>query len=132
MLARYSPSVLVFWRWLFASGFLCAAVLAEGTPIDWQTVLSPRALASFFLLATVAGVAAMAIYYTGLRRMPAHIVTFIELLYPLFAVFFNFIFWSITPSTMQLAGGFILALAIALLVMVYYKFDSSQQESSQS
>lgn len=112
------PLVAVFWRWAAAS-FGLALALALNTQESFQP-LSAAVSAGWPLLylALVAGVLPMGIYYVGLRRIPASLATFLELIYPLGGIFLTVAFSDQPVSLLQLAGGCTLVIVLAFLAWI--------------
>jgi drug/metabolite transporter (DMT)-like permease len=67
------------------------------------------------VIALVPGLAAMLLYYRGLRETPASVATFAELAWPASAVVLNYVFLGATISRPELVGAIILWVTIAQL-----------------
>jgi len=63
-------------------------------------------------MALVPGLGAMLLYYAGMKRTPALVVTFVELLFPVGAVILNWIFLDSPLSMFQVAAAAALLLAV--------------------
>lgn len=118
--ARYNSTTILFWRWSFAIlGMLVAQALRSDAPaVEWGAYLEKDRLLSLLYLGVVTQSVAYWFYYQGLRKVPASVATFLELLYPLGAVILfagssNFTF-------LQAFGAVNLALALTLLLAMEY------------
>ncbi len=120
LLSRYSNSVVLIWRWGIAFATLGLLVAIRGVPLPWEQIFSMSVMLPLLYLGVVAQTVAFWIYYVGLRRLPASLATFIELLYPLVGMFIP-IFASGRPATpIQGFAGLTLLVAIGLLLGVEY------------
>jgi drug/metabolite transporter (DMT)-like permease len=87
----------------------------------WHSALGPPAGAPgadwvrLPLIALLPGLAAMLLYYRGLRTTPASVATFAELAFPATAVVVNYVFLDATVTGMQLVGFVVLWATIAQL-----------------
>jgi drug/metabolite transporter, DME family len=70
------------------------------------------------LLALVPGLAALLLYYRGLRSTPASVATLAELAFPLSAVTLNYLFFGTVLSGTQWVGVVLLAGTIVTMTMV--------------
>lgn len=77
------------------------------TPVQWGILL---------LITCTTGLLALGIYYYGLKKIPAHIATIIELLFPFSAVIIDFVYFKNPLSFTQIIGGLILLFAIINIV----------------
>lgn len=90
----------------FIAGLGQTASLTAVTPVQWQFI-------GIITLST--GFVALAIYYFGLKRVPASRSAILELTWPLSALVTGYLFLhqSLTPS--QLAGAAVLLIAVILI-----------------
>lgn len=110
VLAHLSFATLAAVRFAVALPALAviSALLGFGVP-------GPAQMPSLVLLALVAGLAGMLIYYRGLRDTPAAVATLCELSFPVTAIAVNFVFLGATVTLNQIAGVVLLWSAIALM-----------------
>lgn len=109
-----APDVLTGLRFTCALPLLAVVAATQGalappaaaTSTDWLRLV---------LLALVAGLVGMLLYYRGLRRTPASIATFAELAFPASALVLNAIVLGATVDGVQLLGFAILWVTIASL-----------------
>jgi drug/metabolite transporter (DMT)-like permease len=120
LLNRYPNSVVLLWRWGIAFVFLGAVVFANGVPLPWHRIFSRDVLLPLLYLGVVAQTVAYWVYYVGLRRLPASITTFIELLYPLVGMFLALGDNGQGVTPLQLFAALTLVIAISLLLGVEY------------
>jgi drug/metabolite transporter, DME family len=80
--------------------------------------LTGQDLVGIVLLALVPGLAALLLYYRGLRSTPASAATLAELAFPLSAVTLNYLFFGTVLSGTQWAGVVLLAGTIVTMTMV--------------
>jgi drug/metabolite transporter (DMT)-like permease len=83
--------------------------IANASGRDWLFV---------FIIAILAGLVSLFIYYKGLQTTKASIATLCELAFPVSAVVVNWIFLEATLSWMQIVGSLILVVAILQLSWV--------------
>lgn len=81
--------------------------LTQINQAQWGTLL---------LITFTTGLLALGIYYYGLKRIPAHVATIIELLFPLSAVVIDFVYFKNPLSLTQIFGGILLLFAIVNIV----------------
>ncbi len=116
LLKRHSPEVVVFWRWLVAVISFGGVLIFRGKGLDTTVIQTPGGLFTVVYLGAFAGVGAMTVYYYGLRRIPASLGTFVELLYPLGGIFLPAFYFGNPLSPIQVLGGFTLIVALVLLI----------------
>jgi DME family drug/metabolite transporter len=115
VLQGVSPSIATFWRFCFGLVTLATLQLASGSRVPLEALHDTRILEALLYMAVVPGVVAMLAYYEGLKRTPASVTTFIELIFPVGAVALNTIFLHTTLEPVQLAAGGILLFAVTML-----------------
>ncbi len=120
LLARYHNSVVLFWRWAIAFVFLGGVIAVKGVSLPWSRILSTDILLPLLYLGIVAQTTAYWIYYVGLRKLPASLATFIELLYPLAGMFIPIIAKGQSVTPLQGFASITLLIAISLLLGVEY------------
>lgn len=76
------------------------------------TTLSQTQWLTLLAIALSTGMVALAIYYYGLKRTPAHISAICELTWPISAVVIDYVYFHKTLSTTQILGALILAAVI--------------------
>ncbi|MGZ3661302.1 MAG: EamA family transporter, partial [Bdellovibrionota bacterium] len=126
LLETFSPSSVVFMRWLLSLAGLSAVLAYHRIPIDFAPFLS---LGSFFALLTHSVIFALLplwIFYRGLRLLPASLTTFIELACPLALVFLPAIFEHKTIHQIQWLGGISVVVGVLLLLRLELEFVSRQ------
>lgn len=94
--------------------------LTSVTPTQWGMLL---------LITCTTGLFALGIYYYGLKRIPAHVSTIIELLFPLSAVVIDYVYFKNPLSLTQIFGGLLLIFSIVNIVRL--KESSQPQTHSQ-
>lgn len=99
----------------FAIGLPASALLLALTAGSGGFVLPARAVPALVLLALIPGLAALLIYYRGLRDTPASSATLAELGFPLSAIVVNRIAFGTTLTPTQWAG--VILLSATLVVM---------------
>lgn len=111
VLSTVPPMVVTYWRFVF--GFLALTVMLASTGgFQFAPLLDPEFTGSFLYVALIPGLLAMIIYYQGMMRAPASTTTFMELLFPITAVFLNTIFLKIPLTPVQGAAALVLLFAI--------------------
>lgn len=124
MLRTLSPEKAVFWRWIMATlamGFVVAFGWFGPNTVAikdvFKLVSSHEVFMPSLYLGTVAGSYAMFFYYIGLRKTPASVTTFIELLYPLMGAVFSVVFLHAPMTLLQGGAAFLLLLSVALIAI---------------
>jgi probable blue pigment (indigoidine) exporter len=120
LLKRYPNSVVLIWRWAIAFVFLGFLVAARHVPLPWHRIFTGEVFWPLLYLGVVAQTLAYWIYYVGLRRLPASLTTFIELLYPLVGMFLALGESGQGVTTLQVFAALTLVVAISLLLGVEY------------
>ncbi len=110
------PDTLTGLRFVVAVPLLAVIAASQGAlapattaPVDWLRLV---------LLAVVAGLIGMLLYYRGLRTTPASLATFAEMAFPASALVINYVVLGATIDAVQLLGFAILWATIALLHFV--------------
>ena len=111
VLGRYLVPYLSFasltsLRIVAALPLLTFLILLPGqAPSGWPT---SRQAATLLWLALVPGLAALLIYYRGLRHTPASLAAIAELCFPTTTVLLNWVFLGMRMTVLQLAGFFLI------------------------
>jgi drug/metabolite transporter (DMT)-like permease len=114
--ARVAPAQLAGLR--FICGLPVAAVLLVAlAPADGLTQAGRDDVVPIVLLALVPGLAALLLYYRGLRRTPASAATLAELAFPVTALVVNAIAFGTVLTATQLAGAALLAATVVALTV---------------
>jgi len=95
-------------RFLFTSilAFGMVFIMGQQKSLSAPTISQ---LGRFLLIAVSTGMVSVAIYYRGLKKVPANVSTILELVYPLLAVFIDAtLYKSFLAPTQYLAGGVLL------------------------
>ena len=95
-------------RFLFTSilAFGMVFIMGQSKSLSSPTISQ---LGRFLLIAVSTGMVSVAIYYRGLKKVPANVSTILELVYPLLAVFIDAtLYKSFLAPTQYLAGGVLL------------------------
>lgn len=110
------PDTLTGLRFVVALPLLAVIAATQGAlapattaPVDWLRLV---------LLAVIAGLIGMLLYYRGLRTTPASLATFAEMAFPASALVINYLVLGTTIGVVQLLGFVILWATIALLHFV--------------
>ncbi len=93
----------------FALGIV--ALVLTGT-LGTLTMATPGQFAKFILIALSTGLVALYIYYKGLQKTPVSISTFLELTFPLLAIFIDAVFYHTVLSPSQFVAAAVLLFAI--------------------
>jgi drug/metabolite transporter (DMT)-like permease len=113
ILRTVPANVLTFWRYVF--GFLVLIPMI-GPPSDepyyWHLVQNPTTYHSLLYMGLIPGLLAMLCYYQGMKRTPATITTFMELLFPVSAVALNTLFLHAPLTTRQVAAACVLLYSV--------------------
>ena len=111
--AHLEPSQVTALR--FAIGLPASAVIVLITEGSGGFAVSGGDAFPLLLLALIPGLAAISIYYRGLKTTPASLATLGELAFPLSAISLNFMFFGTTITATQWVG--VIALAAILITM---------------
>jgi drug/metabolite transporter (DMT)-like permease len=113
LLGSVKPVIVTFWR--FAFGALALLILALAGGVSFSRLLlftEPENLKAIGYIALVSGLAAMGLYYSGLKRTSATIATLMELLFPVTAVLINTVFLGAPLKPVQILAGLILIFSV--------------------
>ena len=88
VVGKLPPTLVTYWRFFFGLITL-GALLLVSQPVGGLPFGNPEVLRSLLYLALVPGLAALILYYQGMRRTAATTTTFMELLFPVGAVAIN-------------------------------------------
>ena len=89
-------------------------------PFVWMTptlisAVEMSVLQKVAMLALISGLIGMYFYYQGLKRIPAHWATLAEMLFPVSAIFINWLFLNVGMTHVQLLGAGTLVLASTMV-----------------
>ena len=110
----------LFFLFLIQAWYGRLGEIGSATGKDWLYV---------FIIAVLAGLVSLFIYYRGLKNTKASIATLAELAFPLSAVVVNWIFLDAKLELGQIAGGLILLYAITKLSLVNTFSNSRELEN---
>lgn len=108
------PMVATFWRYALGLGTLggMMALVREPLPVAELLADGARAGRALAYMALLSGLAAMIAYYQGLKRTPASVATFVELIFPVSAVAINTVVLDSPLTPVQIAAGGVLLVAV--------------------
>ena len=101
-----------FWRFAFGLLTLGLILVLQPNPVDVRALLNPSLRANLAYMALVPGLAAMLIYYAGMRRTSAGATTLAELAFPVGAVIINARFLGLPLDPIQVGAGIVLLFAV--------------------
>ena len=113
MLDQTSTTIATFWRYGFGLGMLGVLLASQSSPVAFTDALQTDTLKLLAYMAAIPGVLAMLLYYAGLRRTPASVATFVELVFPVTAVLLNTYFLNTPLTTTELVAGAVLLVAVS-------------------
>lgn len=111
ILNRYSFTTATFFRYGFTSVIMLVVVIVMGTYGDIYNT-TPFNWLIFFIIAVTTGSGAIFLYYFGLTRIKAIIATICELLFPISAIIFDYIFNDAKLSVVQWISAGVMIFAI--------------------
>lgn len=114
ILLNHNFVTATFFRYGFTSLLLLIFVLATGKTSQFELTTDMNWV-YFIIIGLTTGSGAIFIYYYGLRRVKAIVATISELLFPVSAILFDYIFNGNVLSPVQLASAVIMVLAIIKL-----------------
>jgi drug/metabolite transporter (DMT)-like permease len=103
-----------FFRYGFTSMLLLVYVLIAGTYQEFY-VTTQTNWVFFLIIGITTGSGAIFIYYYGLRRVKAIVATISELLFPISAILFDYLFNDSLLSPVQLVSALVMVLSIIKL-----------------
>jgi len=113
----FSRNELMVGRFFTAFLFLLPFVMSGQEELS----MSVDHLSRIFLMAFISGMVAMALYYQGIKQIPAKLCALAETSFPLWAVILNWIFLPGKELTaLQLAGGLLLILGATVIQVKKY------------
>lgn len=115
LLGKMTFTELAAARFVFAIPFLLAMLMIQGGSILRATELTLSSWTSMILLSFLPGLAAMLLYYRGLRETKASYATVAELFFPATAVFLNWIFLGQGISAIQVLGAGLIYATVLIL-----------------
>ena len=117
LLRDFQPLTVLFFRWSMAMTFTGAYTYFSSAPFPVSEVFEPVFFGRLVALALIPGVLGFFFYYRGLARLPASLVTFIELIYPIIGIFLPIITMHAGVSAIQVFGASTILLSVLLLVV---------------
>lgn len=121
LLGKLSFEVTTFWRFTIGLLALLILLLAVRSPIPIEALRQTETWKSLLYIGIFPGLAAMLIYYAGLKKTPASVTTLVELLFPIAAVILNAIFLKVRLDLNQMAAGALLLFAITRISLAQEK-----------
>ncbi|WP_166739300.1 DMT family transporter [Psychromonas algicola] len=79
------------------------------------TTIEISILQKILILAVMSGLVGMYFYYQGLKRIPAHWATLAEMLFPVAAIFINWLFLNVEITQIQMIGAATLVVASTMV-----------------
>ncbi|MGB5445758.1 MAG: DMT family transporter [Psychromonas sp.] len=79
------------------------------------TTIELSILQKILILAVMSGLIGMYFYYQGLKRIPAHWATLVEMLFPVAAIFVNWLFLNVEITQIQILGAVTLVIASTMV-----------------
>lgn len=116
-----SVLTLVGLRWFFAFIVSSIILLAEGETIPTQTLLQGDIAYRFLFISVIAGLFSMNMYYSGLKKITAGKVSFIEISYAAFGMIFSAIYTFESLTFFQFIGA---ASFFAFFALFLFRQDS--------
>jgi drug/metabolite transporter (DMT)-like permease len=98
----------------FSFGLVGMLPFAFMTP-SLITSIEVDTLQKIAILAFISGLIGMYCYYQGLKRIPAHWATLAEMLFPVAAIFINWLFLNVGMTQVQLLGAVTLIIASTMV-----------------
>lgn len=114
LLGRLTAMESTFYRFLFTVCLALPVLLVFGYGHSILTV-TPHELALFALIAVSTGMAALLIYYRGLRTTPVHISTILELTFPFVAILIDMKLYHTVLSATQWIAACVLVFSIYMI-----------------
>ncbi|HZK07338.1 MAG TPA: DMT family transporter [Bacteroidales bacterium] len=111
ILNRYNFTTVTFFRYGFTSVIMLLVVIIMGTYSDIYNT-TPLNWLIFFIIAITTGSGAIFLYYFGLKRIKAIIAIICELLFPISAIIFDYIFNDSILSAVQWISAAVMIFAI--------------------
>jgi drug/metabolite transporter (DMT)-like permease len=96
---------------ILAGRFLFGLIVLLGVSVsqpDLITKLPTSDLGWIVIMALLSGLVGMWLYYLGLKSVPAHLATLVEMIFPIFAALINWAFLNMSLNRYQMVGGAIL------------------------
>ena len=103
-----------FFRYGFTTVLMLIYILIFGNYVDFQ-VTTPENWLFFIIIGVTTGSGAIFIYYYGLKRVKAIIATISELLFPISAIFFDYLVNGSVLSPVQLVSAAVMVFSIIKL-----------------
>ena len=114
LLHNHNFITATFFRYGFTSLILLVYVLISGSFAQFE-ITTPTNWIYFVIIGLTTGSGAIFIYYYGLRRVKAIVATISELLFPVSAILFDYLFNGSMLSPVQLLSAVIMVFAIIKL-----------------
>ena len=114
LLHNHNFITATFFRYGFTSLILLVYVLISGSFAQFE-ITTPTNWIYFVIIGLTTGSGAIFIYYYGLRRVKAIVATISELLFPVSAILFDYLYYGSMLSPVQLISAVIMVFAIIKL-----------------
>ena len=114
VLQKYEYQTVTYFRFGLTSIIMLAYVALIGVFLEFAKVTAQNWMI-FIIIAFTTGSGAIFIYYYGLQRVPAIVSTICELLFPISAVFFDYLFNHKVLSITQIISALVMILAVIMI-----------------
>jgi drug/metabolite transporter (DMT)-like permease len=125
---RYLSQQKVPSNAIMAGRFLFGLMVLLGFSVSQPqliTLVPTIDLGAIVIMAILSGLVGMWFYYLGLKSVPAHLATLVEMTFPIFAALINWVFLGMSLNHYQMIGGAILI--IGNLGIRLYSSSQDQQ-----
>ncbi len=133
LLARREPLQTTRARYLFGTLASLVSLLilvpnshSEEVFTDFSSLFNLSNGLSLMYIAWIPGLAAMMIYYTGMKKTPAVVTTFAELMFPLGAILVNTLYLEMPLEPIQILAGATLIGAVTLITLSIQRPESME------
>jgi len=130
LLKTFSPSSIVFSRWMLSLLGLALVISFKHVPLDASTFFTISGFLSLLTHAVIFALLPLWIFYRGLRALPASLTTFIELACPLALAFLPGFMGQKHIQQIQWLGGISVLVGVLLLLRLELEFVSKVREES--
>ncbi len=122
-LVNNSPLMLVGLRWFFAFVLSVIILIASDGPHQFGVILNPEIFLRFIYMSVIAGIFALYLYFSGLQKLSAGKVSFVEISFSALGMIFSALYTFDSLTFFQVLGA---SSFIAFIAFFISRLEGSQ------
>jgi drug/metabolite transporter, DME family len=104
-----------FWRFWFGALTAGTILLLASAPVEWSALKDADTLRGLIFMAFVPGLLGVLLYYVGLKKTPASVAAFVEMIFPIAAILLNTFVLDMPLSWIEIVAGIFLLGSVTVI-----------------